>query len=261
MAAVDFQSTDPWPKLTRVAQRRLKKQDEIWQRGAIRRRYATRGHSRAPNRGPRSTASFTASLRDARAALAHRVAVPDGSRGLPVHGPMAHAQPRRVATPENCEAIRRRYATRGHSRAPNRGPRSTATFTASLRDMSFSLGPGFAKTHAFDRLPPMKYSSRCFHTTSRTRWLRLLLTLCSAIAAGRMSGAAPAEALAGRSDLTSSNEDSGQWLGQWTLKTADTTLGRPAILPASQAEQSEPRDHAGPAGRDLPRFREQVISK
>ncbi len=48
----------------------------------------------------------------------------------------------------------------------------------------------------------MKYRSRCFQATSRTRWLRLLLALGGTLAAGHLAGAAPAEALAGRWDLT-----------------------------------------------------------
>ena len=48
----------------------------------------------------------------------------------------------------------------------------------------------------------MQYSFRCLHTTSRARWLRLPLALGSALAADQVAGAAPAEALAGRWDLT-----------------------------------------------------------
>jgi hypothetical protein len=62
-----------------------------------------------------------------------------------VHGPMAQAHMRRVATLGKRipfgrrQALRRRYATRSHSHAPNRGPRSTATFGASPRDAGATL--------------------------------------------------------------------------------------------------------------------------
>ncbi len=53
---------------------------------------------------------------------------------------------RRVATPETRDGFKRRYATRTCFDAANRGPRSTATFTASLRDArERGLAPGYYK--------------------------------------------------------------------------------------------------------------------
>jgi|GEM_PF-133682 len=59
-----------------------------------------------------------------------------------------------------------------------------------------------------------------------TKTLRASLSLLLALAAAEPGVAAPTEALAGRGDpaIRDAKEDAGRWLGQWTLKTADTTL-------------------------------------
>ena len=59
---------------------------------------------------------------------------------------------------------------------------------------------------------------------ARSMWF--ICALANAIAFEWIAGAGPAEAFAGRPGpgIRQANEESGRWLGQWTLKTADTTL-------------------------------------
>ena len=72
----------------------------------------------------------------------------------------------------------------------------------------------------------MRPVSRRLRASSLARSMWFILALGSASAVEWTARAGPAQALAGRSGLGigGANEESGRWLRQWTLKTADTTL-------------------------------------
>ena len=75
----------------------------------------------------------------------------------------------------------------------------------------------------------MKHRSRGFHTTIRGRWLWLLLAWGGALSAPQAAGAAPAEALAGRWDLTIQDADHKQ-LPSWLELKAEQGVWKASFV-------------------------------
>jgi len=84
----------------------------------------------------------------------------------------------------------------------------------------------FARLTGLGRLPRMNPDSRRWHASVPACWWRIAWALLSALSVPRMGGASPAEPPPGPPDRSTpaGREETGPWLGQWTLRTADTTL-------------------------------------
>jgi Domain of Unknown Function (DUF1080) len=88
---------------------------------------------------------------------------------------------------------------------------------------------GFGKSPGPDKLPTMNCAPRSFAILSPAPWLQLFLGLSGALAADRMAAAAPAEAFAGRWDLTIQDASHKQF-PSWLELTVDQGVWKASFV-------------------------------
>src|ERR1035441_1753110 len=104
-----------------------------------------------------------------------------------------------------------------------------ATSTTASSSDPLKAQSGFGKLSGRDKLPAMKCTQRCFAILSPAPWLQLLLALGGALVADRMAAAAPAEAFAGRWDLTIQDANHKQ-LPSWLELTVDQGIWKASFV-------------------------------